>query len=87
MSLLRNKQDEYHFEDLEQKNEDHHVYDTKEPPISDIEGVDSALGQVKEIEGQVQYDMKPSAEPKGHEEGLFSEMEEGESSSQAVQSE
>ncbi|XP_033994856.1 uncharacterized protein rab44 isoform X3 [Trematomus bernacchii] len=91
MSLLRNKQDEYLneesiFEDLEQKNEDHHVSDTKEPPISDIEGVDSALGQVKEIEGQVQYDMKPSAEPKGHEEGLFSEMEEGESCSQAVQS-
>ncbi|KAL3058713.1 hypothetical protein OYC64_010797 [Pagothenia borchgrevinki] len=91
MSVLDNKQDEYLneesiFEDLEQKNEDHHVSDTKEPPISDIEGVDSALGQVKEIEGQVQYDMKPSAEPKGHEEGLFSEMEEGESCSQAVQS-
>nr|XP_033938083.1 uncharacterized protein LOC117446175 [Pseudochaenichthys georgianus] len=91
ISIPDNKQDEYLneesiFEDLEQKNEDHHVYDTKEPPISYIEGVDSALGQVKEIEGQVQYAMKPSAEPKGHEEGLFSEMEEGESSSQAVQS-
>ncbi|KAI9515126.1 hypothetical protein NQZ68_027992 [Dissostichus eleginoides] len=59
MLVLDNKQDEYLneesiFEDLEQKNEDHHVYDTKGPPISDIEGVDSALGQVKEIEGQVQ---------------------------------
>ncbi|XP_034075108.1 titin-like [Gymnodraco acuticeps] len=91
ISIPDNKQDEYLneesiFEDLEQKNEDHYFYDTKEPPISDIEGVDSALGQVKEIEGQVQYAMKPSAEPKGHEEGLFSEMEEGESSSQAVQS-
>ncbi|KAK1902001.1 ERC protein 2 [Dissostichus eleginoides] len=53
-----NLEEESIFEDLEQKNEDHHVYDTKEPPISDIEG-------------QVQYDMKPSAEPKGHEEGPF----------------
>ncbi|XP_029288089.1 uncharacterized protein rab44 isoform X2 [Cottoperca gobio] len=83
------KQDEHptkqsHFEDSEQKDEDYHVSDTKEPQVSDIERVDSALGQVYEIEGRVEYDIQPSAEQTGHQEkeGLLSEMEESESQPQ-----
>ncbi|XP_074502236.1 uncharacterized protein rab44 isoform X3 [Sebastes fasciatus] len=94
ISYPEDKQDEHptdenNFEALEQKNEDYHVYDTKEPQISDIERVDSALGQVYEIEGRVEDDIKPSAEQTAHQEkeGLFSEVEESESSLQTVQSE
>ncbi|XP_063766952.1 uncharacterized protein rab44 isoform X2 [Eleginops maclovinus] len=63
---------------------------TEEPQISNIASVDSALGEVNEIEGQVEYGMMISAEPKGHEEvkELFlPEMEESKSSLQTVQSE
>ncbi|KAL7408417.1 hypothetical protein ABVT39_023209 [Epinephelus coioides] len=88
------KQDEHHTEEsnvepLEQKNEDYHVYDTKKAPISDRERVDTALGQVSEVEGQVEDDVKPSDEQTGHQEkeGLFSEIEESESSLQTLQSE
>ncbi|XP_078024701.1 uncharacterized protein rab44 isoform X2 [Epinephelus lanceolatus] len=88
------KEDEYHTEEcnvepLEQKNEDYHVYDTKKALISDIERVDTALGQVSEVEGQVEDDVKPSDEQTDHQEkeGLFSEIEESESSLQTLQSE
>ncbi|XP_037629637.1 uncharacterized protein rab44 isoform X5 [Sebastes umbrosus] len=94
ISYPEDKQDEHptdenNFEALEQKNEDYHVYDTKEPQISDIERVDSALGQVYEIEGRVEDDIKPSAEQTAHQEkeGLFSKVEERESSLLTVQSE
>ncbi|KAI4827214.1 hypothetical protein KUCAC02_030628, partial [Chaenocephalus aceratus] len=83
ISIPDNKQDEYLneesiFEDLEQKNEDHHVYDTKEPPISYIEGVDSALGQVKEIEGQVHQKMSVPDNKQDeylNEESIFEDLE------------
>ncbi|XP_028431634.1 uncharacterized protein rab44 isoform X2 [Perca flavescens] len=88
------KQDEHptkenNFESLERKNEDCHIYDIKEPQISHIERVYTALGQVYETEGRVQDETKPSAEHTGHQEkeGLFSEMEESEFSLQALQSE
>ncbi|XP_049894426.1 titin homolog isoform X2 [Epinephelus moara] len=88
------KEDEHHTEEsnvepLEQKNEDYHVYDTKKAPISDIERADTALGQVSEVEGQVEDDVKPSDEQTDHQEkeGLFSEIEESESSLQTLQSE
>ncbi|XP_068568242.1 uncharacterized protein rab44 [Cebidichthys violaceus] len=88
------KQDEHpakenNFEASEQKHEDYHVYENKEPQISDTERVDTALGQVFEIEGRVEDDTKPSDEQTGHQEkeGLFSEMEENASSLQTLQSE
>ncbi|XP_035857953.1 uncharacterized protein rab44 isoform X2 [Sander lucioperca] len=87
------KQDEHptkenNFESLERKNEDCHIYDVKEPQISHIDRVDTALGQIYETEGRVQDDTKPSAEQTGHQdkEGLVSEME-SESSLQTLQSE
>ncbi|XP_031143315.1 uncharacterized protein rab44 isoform X5 [Sander lucioperca] len=87
------KQDEHptkenNFESLERKNEDCHIYDIKEPQISHIDRVDTALGQIYETEGRVQDDTKPSAEQTGHQdkEGLVSEME-SESSLQTLQSE
>ncbi|XP_042363885.1 uncharacterized protein rab44 isoform X2 [Plectropomus leopardus] len=79
---------EHNSEVLEQKNEDYHVYDTKKPPIRDIDTVDTALNQVSELEGRADDDTKP-AEQTGHQEkeGLFSEMEESESSLKTLQSE
>ncbi|XP_032362765.1 uncharacterized protein rab44 isoform X3 [Etheostoma spectabile] len=87
------KQDEHptkenSFESLGRNHEDSHIYDIKEPQISHIEGVDTALGQVYETEGRVQDDTKPSAEQTGLQEmeGLVPEMER-ESSLQTLQSE
>ncbi|XP_032368915.1 uncharacterized protein LOC116687559 [Etheostoma spectabile] len=92
ISMPDNKQDEHSkkesiFEAVEQKNEGYYVSDTKKPQISNIEGVDTALGQVYETEGRVQDDTKPSAEHTGHREmeGLVHEMER-ESSFQTLQS-
>ncbi|XP_039652574.1 uncharacterized protein rab44 isoform X1 [Perca fluviatilis] len=80
---------ENNFEASEQKNKDCHVFGTKKPQISDIERLDTALDQVYKIEDQVEDDIKPSAEHTGHQEkeGLFSEMEESESSLKTLQSE
>uniref|UniRef100_A0A8P4G1F2 Uncharacterized protein n=2 Tax=Dicentrarchus labrax TaxID=13489 RepID=A0A8P4G1F2_DICLA len=80
---------ENNFEPVEQTNEDYHVYDTEKLQISDIEIGDTAVGQVYEIEGQVEHDVKPSAEQTVHQEkeGLLSEMEESDSSLQTLQSE
>ncbi|XP_034388134.1 uncharacterized protein rab44 isoform X3 [Cyclopterus lumpus] len=80
--------EENHFEVPEQKN-NVHVYESKEPLISDIERVDTALSQVFEIEGRVEDDTKPSAEQTGQQEqeGLLSETEESASSLQTLQSE
>ncbi|XP_034388133.1 myb-like protein X isoform X2 [Cyclopterus lumpus] len=80
--------EENHFEVPEQKN-NVHVYESKEPLISDIERLDTALSQVFEIEGRVEDDTKPSAEQTGQQEqeGLLSEMEESASSLQTLQSE
>ncbi|KAM8756086.1 uncharacterized protein rab44 isoform 2-T2 [Acanthopagrus schlegelii] len=83
------KQDEHptnqdDFKALEQTR-----VDTKIPQISGIQQVHSVLGQVYEVEGQVEDDIIPSAEQTDHQEkeGLISEMEESDSSSQTVQSE
>ncbi|XP_042363908.1 uncharacterized protein LOC121958831 [Plectropomus leopardus] len=76
------------FQALEQNNEDCHVYEFKEPPISSKDRVNTALGQVSELGGRVEDDVKP-AEQTGHQEkeGLLSDMEESESSLQTLQSE
>ncbi|XP_044025854.1 extracellular matrix-binding protein ebh isoform X2 [Siniperca chuatsi] len=80
---------ENNFEALDHRNEDYHVYDTEKPQISNVERVDTALGQVYEGGGRVEDDIKPSAEQTGHQEevGLFSETEESESSLQTLQPE
>nr|XP_033482578.1 uncharacterized protein LOC117256945 [Epinephelus lanceolatus] len=94
ISSSDNQQDEHHTDEsnaeaLEEKNEDYHVYHTKKPPISDIERVDTALGQVYEMGCRVEDDIKPSVEQTGHQEKdrLFYEMEESESPLQTLQSE
>ncbi|XP_070759255.1 centromere-associated protein E-like [Enoplosus armatus] len=75
------------FEALENRNEDYH--NIKKPQISDIKRVDTALGQVYEGKDQVEDDIKSSAEQTGRQdkEGVFSDMEESESSLQTLQSE
>ncbi|XP_056292957.1 uncharacterized protein rab44 isoform X2 [Pseudoliparis swirei] len=89
-----NIQDEHptegnHVEASEQKNKDVHVYESKEPQISDMERVDTALSQVFEMEGRVEDDTKPSAKQtcQQGQEGLLSGIEESASSSQTLQSE
>ncbi|XP_030274901.1 uncharacterized protein LOC115582826 isoform X2 [Sparus aurata] len=69
---------EDNLEPSEQTNEDRNVYDTKQIQINDIESVDTALAQVYEIEGRVEDDVKPSAEPSvlQEKEGQSSEDEE-----------
>ncbi|KAG7999504.1 hypothetical protein GBF38_000455 [Nibea albiflora] len=68
------------FEALEQTDE--------EQQISGIESVDTELGQVYVIEGQVGDDIKASAEQTvlQEKEGIFSEVEESDSSLQTLQS-
>ncbi|XP_038553457.1 uncharacterized protein LOC119886648 [Micropterus salmoides] len=93
ISNLDDKHDDHpetenNFEALDQRNEDYHVHDTKTTQISITERVDTALGQVCEDEGRVEDDIKPSAEQTGHQEkeGVFTKMEESESSLQTLQS-
>ncbi|KAM7402198.1 hypothetical protein PAMP_017462 [Pampus punctatissimus] len=81
------KQDEHPIEEsnmgaLDQRDEDDHVSDTKEPWISNI-----APCQVYEGEDQEEEDIKPSAEETVHQvkEEMLSEVEECESSSQTQQ--
>ncbi|XP_027134616.1 uncharacterized protein rab44 [Larimichthys crocea] len=77
---------ENRIEASEQTNEDE---DTEKLQISDTERVDSALGHVYEDESKVvEDDIKPSVEQTVHQEkeGLNSEVEESEPSSQTLQS-
>ncbi|XP_042260053.1 uncharacterized protein LOC121891503 [Thunnus maccoyii] len=82
-------QDEHHIKErnmeaLDQRNEDDHVSNTKEPLISNI-----APCQVYEGEGQVEDDIQPSAEEKVHQEReeLLHKVEEREYYLQNLQSE
>ncbi|XP_034725430.1 uncharacterized protein LOC117943425 [Etheostoma cragini] len=93
ISMPDDKQDEQskkesNFEAVEQKNEGYYVSDTKKPQTSNIEGVDTALGQVYETEGRGQDYTKPSSEQTGlkEKEELVPEMER-ESSLQTLQTE
>ncbi|XP_036957911.1 uncharacterized protein rab44 isoform X2 [Acanthopagrus latus] len=82
------KQDEHPTKQEDFKALEQTRVDTKIPQISGIQQVHGVLGQVYEVEGQVEDDIMPSAEQTDHQkEGLISEMEESDSSSQTVQSE
>ena len=83
------KQDEHPTNQDDLKALEQTRMDTKIPQISGIQQVHGVLGQVYEVEGQVEDDIMPSAEQTDHQEkeGLISEMEESDSSSQTVQSE
>ncbi|XP_018541254.1 uncharacterized protein rab44 isoform X2 [Lates calcarifer] len=88
------KQDEHpkkesNVEAFDQIHENYHVYETKKPQTSDMEGADTSLGQVYEAEGQLENDIKSASEQTSHQEreGLLSEMEESKTSLQSLQSE
>ncbi|XP_067443264.1 uncharacterized protein rab44 isoform X2 [Thunnus thynnus] len=89
ISIPDENQDEHHIKErnmeaLDQRNEDDHVSNTKEPWISNI-----APCQVYEGEGQVEDDIQPSAEEKVHQEReeLLHKVEEREYYLQNLQSE
>ncbi|XP_008283889.1 filaggrin [Stegastes partitus] len=76
------------FEVSGQGNEADHVHDTEKPQLSDTERLNTAQADVYEIEGQEKDDLKAGTRKTGPQEaGLFSEMEDSESSSQSLQHE
>ncbi|XP_023136034.2 uncharacterized protein rab44 [Amphiprion ocellaris] len=78
---------EINFESSDQGKEADRVFDAKKPQLSDIERADTLLGDYV-IESQVKDDTKSSAGKTGRQEaGLFSEMEDSESSLQSLQHE
>ncbi|KAI3370025.1 hypothetical protein L3Q82_024822 [Scortum barcoo] len=77
------------FEASDSKQEDDHICDTRNPQIRNIEGIDIALDRAYEMKGQVENDVKSTTEQTvdQEKEGIFSEVEERESSLQTLKSE